>query len=197
MSRRVFPIMVYTWLTQYIGTNRGCYDVSCFQPLWPRRKYPTSGAVSFAKGGPWSAFMRLSSLLCCLPDKEVNSDSEPTHSAKVGCIRLWRFLFTYNSFQIKPAPKSTTGTYTTAQALSLFETYADDDDPETIGPGGLERLCNDAEIPMDGTMPLILSWQLDAKEMGSFTKDEWIKGTSMLKWARNTSCIQYIAHSSF
>ncbi|KAJ3928195.1 MAG: DUF298-domain-containing protein [Lentinula lateritia] len=34
---------------------------------------------------------------------------------------------------------------------------------------------------MDGAMPLILAWQLDAKEMGTFTKDEWLKGTAKLR----------------
>ncbi|KIK63523.1 hypothetical protein GYMLUDRAFT_440443 [Collybiopsis luxurians FD-317 M1] len=34
---------------------------------------------------------------------------------------------------------------------------------------------------MEGAMPLILAWQLDAEEMGRFTKDEWVKGTSKLK----------------
>jgi len=112
--------------------------------------------------------MRLSSLLCCISDK-VTSDEEPSQT----------------TIKAKPATKpvteSASDTYTPAQALVLFEKYADDDDPEAIGPAGLERLCNDARIPMEGSMPLILAWQLDAKEMGKFTKDEWVKGTSTLK----------------
>ncbi|KAF5379881.1 hypothetical protein D9757_007207 [Collybiopsis confluens] len=71
--------------------------------------------------------------------------------------------------------------YSAARALTLFENYADDDDPSAIGPAGLENLCNDAKIPMEGAMPLILAWQLNAEEMGKFTKDEWVKGTSKLK----------------
>ncbi|KAJ3981805.1 Cullin binding-domain-containing protein [Lentinula detonsa] len=73
------------------------------------------------------------------------------------------------------------GPYQSSQALDLFQKYADPDDPPAIGPAGLEQLCNEAVIPMDGAMPLILAWQLDAKEMGKFTKDEWLKGTSKLK----------------
>ncbi|KAJ3776153.1 hypothetical protein FB446DRAFT_331984 [Lentinula raphanica] len=113
--------------------------------------------------------MRLSFLLCCIPDK-INSDEEPEQNVK---------------HQSKPARdgKSTSDTakYSPAQSLALFEKYADADDPSAIGPTGLEQLCNEAAIPMDGAMPLILAWQLDAREMGKFTKDEWLKGTSKLK----------------
>ncbi|KAF8831793.1 hypothetical protein HHX47_DHR1000903 [Lentinula edodes] len=72
-------------------------------------------------------------------------------------------------------------TYAPARALALFQKYADADDCSVIGPAGLEELCNEAKIPMDGAMPLILAWQLDAKEMGTFTKDEWLKGTAKLR----------------
>ncbi|KAJ7184341.1 DUF298-domain-containing protein [Mycena filopes] len=36
-------------------------------------------------------------------------------------------------------------------------------------------------MPLDGSMPLILAWQLKATEMGKFTKEEWTKGTDTLK----------------
>ncbi|KAJ4488567.1 DUF298-domain-containing protein [Lentinula aciculospora] len=34
---------------------------------------------------------------------------------------------------------------------------------------------------MAGALPLILAWQLDSKEMGKFTQNEWLKATSKLK----------------
>ncbi|KAL0577369.1 hypothetical protein V5O48_004621 [Marasmius crinis-equi] len=71
--------------------------------------------------------------------------------------------------------------YTPDKALTLFNQYADETDPEVIGPEGLERLCNDADISMEGVLPLLLAWQLSAKEMGKFSKDEWVKGTANLK----------------
>ncbi|KAF8061594.1 Cullin binding-domain-containing protein [Lyophyllum atratum] len=39
----------------------------------------------------------------------------------------------------------------------------------------------DAKIPLEGAAPLILSWQLGAKEMGTVTRDEWRKGTESLQ----------------
>jgi len=82
---------------------------------------------------------------------------------------------------MKDAPKP----YTPALALALFNTYADPDtattDQPTIGPEGFEKLCNDAQIPLDGALPLVLAWMLDAKEMAKIGKGEWIKSTGTLQ----------------
>ncbi|KAI0086212.1 Cullin binding-domain-containing protein [Irpex rosettiformis] len=82
-------------------------------------------------------------------------------------------------------PKSISATesepYSAATANILFARYADEDDPEVIGPGGLERLCGDADIPLEGALPLILAWQFGASEMAKVKKNEWEKGTSMLQ----------------
>lgn len=63
----------------------------------------------------------------------------------------------------------------------LFTEYADPEQENVIGAEGLERLCTDGNIPMEGARPLLLAWQLSAKEMGTFTKDEWSKGLDELK----------------
>lgn len=72
-------------------------------------------------------------------------------------------------------------TYTPQRALELFKTYAEKDDKTVIATEGFERLCTDASIPFDGALPIILAWQMGAKEMGKITKDEWVKGTSSLR----------------
>ncbi|KAJ2917211.1 hypothetical protein MD484_g3217, partial [Candolleomyces efflorescens] len=73
--------------------------------------------------------------------------------------------------------------YTAQRALALFAKYADSDDSNVIGPDGFEALCTDAGIPLDGALPLILAWQLNAQEMAKISKDEWVKGTATLKVA--------------
>lgn len=83
----------------------------------------------------------------------------------------------YCLFQSKP--------YSPALALSLFNTYTDPDTVNTaevaIGPEGFEKLCNDAQIPLDGALPLVMAWMLESKEMAKIGKDEWVKGTAMLQ----------------
>jgi DCN1-like protein 4/5 len=71
--------------------------------------------------------------------------------------------------------------YTSQRSLSLFKSYADSDDPNVIGPEGYEKLCSDANLPLDGALPLILAWQVGSKEMAKITKDEWTSGTESLK----------------
>ena len=72
-------------------------------------------------------------------------------------------------------------TYTPQRALELFTGYTKKDDKTVIETEGFEQLCSDANIAFDGALPLILAWQMGAKEMGKITKDEWMKGTSSLR----------------
>lgn len=87
---------------------------------------------------------------------------------------------TNSSPQSKKSAK--TETYTPQHALELFNTYTEKDDETVIATEGFEKLCTDANIPFDGVLPLILAWQMEAKEMGRITKDEWVKGTSSLRY---------------
>ncbi|KDQ59592.1 hypothetical protein JAAARDRAFT_626148 [Jaapia argillacea MUCL 33604] len=92
----------------------------------------------------------------------------------------------------KPSPKSapvrkhsiqkpTYEPYSPARTVELFNTYADpNSNGGEIGPEELERLCADAEIPMEGALPIILAWQLGCKEMGKIEKVEWVTGMDEL-----------------
>ncbi|PFH52467.1 hypothetical protein AMATHDRAFT_139985, partial [Amanita thiersii Skay4041] len=71
--------------------------------------------------------------------------------------------------------------YTPKRSLAVFDTFVDSDNAQLIGPDGFERICSEAQIPMDGAMPLILSWQLGAEEMAKLSRDGWVKGTGNLK----------------
>jgi len=64
---------------------------------------------------------------------------------------------------------------------TLFTSYAEDDDASQIGAEGLERLCLDANISMEGPQPLILAWLLQASAFGQLSKEEWTKGMHSLK----------------
>lgn len=94
----------------------------------------------------------------------------------------------------KPAATPTRNTklelYTPQRALELFKTYADEDGQDVIGPEGFERLCSDAEMPMEGARPLIFAWQMQATEMGKVSKQEWTRGMATLK------CVYLFRHGS-
>lgn len=71
--------------------------------------------------------------------------------------------------------------YTPSRATALFTAYADEEDSTTIGPEGFERLCNDADTPLEGAKPLILAWLLRAAEMAKISKTEWEAGMAELQ----------------
>jgi len=81
----------------------------------------------------------------------------------------------------KPAVPVKNEPYTPQRSLSVFQSYADNDNPNVIGPESFETLCTAANIPLDGSLPLILAWQMQAKEMAKISKDEWVKATESLK----------------
>ncbi|KAG6379202.1 Cullin binding-domain-containing protein [Boletus reticuloceps] len=71
--------------------------------------------------------------------------------------------------------------YTQRGAQALFKSFADDDNPDVIGPGGVEKLCTEAGIPLEGAQPLLLAWQFKAQEMAKISRSEWLQGAEALR----------------
>lgn len=125
---------------------------------------------------------------CCFSDRTTRSDDEDTEipagssvslktnkqaSAKLG-VRTHIHLMAHHQVSAPLSiTKSKSGSYSSKRALSLFEQYADNAD--IMGPEGFEKLCMDGGISMEGALPLILSWQLDAKELAQLPKEQWTK----------------------
>lgn len=109
--------------------------------------------------------MRLSSLLCCVSNTPARSDG----------------VDETNKVAPKESQEAPTEPYTPQRAQVLFNSFADEDDSDVIGPGGLEKLCTEADIPLDGAQPLILAWQLKGSEMAKFTRVEWSHGMGLLE----------------
>lgn len=47
---------------------------------------------------------------------------------------------------------------------------------------GMERLCADASIPMDGALPLLVAWIVNAKTLGTITRAEFTGAFGKLKY---------------
>lgn len=62
----------------------------------------------------------------------------------------------------------------------FFEKYRDPEDPNTIGPDGIVKLCVDLEVDPEDVVVLVLAWHLNAKQMGYFSKSEFTSGLSKL-----------------
>ena len=79
--------------------------------------------------------------------------------------------------------------YSLARANTLFGQYADEEDPSVIGPEGFERLCTEAQVPLEGALPLVLAWQFGAADMAKISKKEWDLGTTELQYVVCSSLI--------
>ncbi|EIN08036.1 DUF298-domain-containing protein [Punctularia strigosozonata HHB-11173 SS5] len=127
------------------------------------------------------------SLLCCVSDKTFDADEKPSSrngysaSSNSAIATAGPSSPTVKTPASKPKSKGKPEPYAANRAQELFDAYADEDDKEVIGAEGFERLCSDAGLPLDGALPLVLSWQLDASDMGQISREQWTKGTSALQ----------------
>ena len=71
--------------------------------------------------------------------------------------------------------------YSEQRAETLFSQFADEDSPDVIGAEGFERLCKEAQVPLDGALPLLLAWQFGSHEIAKISKQEWMEITAALR----------------
>ncbi|XP_035780385.1 DCN1-like protein 4 isoform X2 [Anopheles albimanus] len=67
------------------------------------------------------------------------------------------------------------------RCLTWFVEYTTPDDPETLGPEGMEKFCEDIGVEPENVAMLVLAYKMGAKQMGFFTKTEWMKGLTDLQ----------------
>ncbi|CAE6478327.1 unnamed protein product [Rhizoctonia solani] len=72
-------------------------------------------------------------------------------------------------------------TFTLERVQAMFDKYIDEDDSNVIGAEGMERLCTDASVPMDGALPLLIAWSVNAKTLGTITRLEFTDSFGKLK----------------
>jgi len=44
------------------------------------------------------------------------------------------------------------------------------------GPEGMEKLCEDIGVEPENVVMLVLAWKMNARQMGFFTQQEWLRG---------------------
>jgi len=67
------------------------------------------------------------------------------------------------------------------KCLTWFHEYTTPDEPETLGPDGMEKFCEDIGVEPENLVMLVLAWKMNAKQMGFFTSQEWQDGLSALR----------------
>eukprot|EP00124_Ichthyophonus_hoferi_P001018 Ihof_evm13s45 gene=Ihof_evmTU13s45 len=85
----------------------------------------------------------------------------------------------YESTSTAGKLSNTKNQFSLARATELFNKYKDQTD-DCIGPDGMIELCNDLDVMPENINMLILAWQLNAQQMGYFTRQEWTMGMQKL-----------------
>lgn len=85
--------------------------------------------------------------------------------------------------------------FNSKRCLNWFKEYTTTDDPETLGPEGMERFCRDLGVDPENIVMLVLAYKMGARQMGYFSQTEWSKGLTDLQCdsvAKVQSKIEYL-----
>jgi DCN1-like protein 4/5 len=63
----------------------------------------------------------------------------------------------------------------------FFAHYADKNEEQSIGPEGVEALCQDLNLAPTDVQVLLLAWKLQASRQGYFSLEEWRKGMKVMR----------------
>ncbi|XP_013888259.1 DCN1-like protein 5 isoform X2 [Austrofundulus limnaeus] len=69
--------------------------------------------------------------------------------------------------------------FSSKRCLAWFHKYAGPD--KVVGPEAMEKFCEDIAVEPENILMLVLAWYLEAANMGYFTKDEWLRGMTVLQ----------------
>lgn len=67
------------------------------------------------------------------------------------------------------------------RCIAWFGEYTSPDDPELLGPEGMEKFCEDIGVEPENVVMLVLAWKMNARQMGFFTLQEWLRGLTELQ----------------
>ncbi|XP_058491023.1 DCN1-like protein 5 [Solea solea] len=82
--------------------------------------------------------------------------------------------------QIRGArPISGEKVFSSKKCLAWFHEYAGID--KIVGPEAMEKFCEDIGVKPENIIMLVLAWHLEAASMGFFTKEEWLRGMTVLQ----------------
>ncbi|XP_023117672.1 DCN1-like protein 5 isoform X1 [Amphiprion ocellaris] len=81
---------------------------------------------------------------------------------------------------IRPVkPVGAVRSFSGKRCLTWFHEYAG---PGTVvGPEAMAKFCEDVGVEPENVLMLVLAWHLEAANMGFFTRDEWLRGMTVLQ----------------
>ncbi|XP_058795181.1 DCN1-like protein 5 [Phymastichus coffea] len=67
------------------------------------------------------------------------------------------------------------------RCLNWFREYTTANEPEMLGPDGMEKFCEDIGVEPENVVMLVLAYKMNARQMGFFSQDEWFKGLTEMQ----------------
>ncbi|KRT78780.1 hypothetical protein AMK59_8645 [Oryctes borbonicus] len=104
---------------------------------------------------------------------EMSSADEDRYSSK----RIRNSNSSSRRFQRLDEPN----TFSQKKCLAWFREYTSPDEPDVLGPEGMEKFCEDIGVEPENIVMLVLAYRMQARQMGFFTQEEWMKGLSELQ----------------
>ncbi|XP_014203905.1 DCN1-like protein 5 isoform X1 [Copidosoma floridanum] len=86
------------------------------------------------------------------------------------------------------------GTFSQKRCTSWFREYTTVDDPDMLGPEGMEKFCEDIGVEPENVVMLVLAHKMGANQMGFFTLNEWLRGLTDLQCDSITKIQNKIDH---
>ncbi|XP_034935224.1 DCN1-like protein 5 isoform X1 [Chelonus insularis] len=105
----------------------------------------------------------------------AHEDGLPRHPSK-------RLRHTANARRCaKTEDVPSASSFSQKRCIAWFREYTVPDDPDTLGPEGMEKFCEDIAVEPENVVMLVLAYKMNARQMGFFTLSEWLKGLSELQ----------------
>lgn len=90
-----------------------------------------------------------------------------------------RKITSFTRPQIRGARPISEKLFSNKKCLAWFHEYAGPD--KVVGPEAMEKFCEDIGVEPENIIMLVIAWHLEAANMGFFTKDEWLRGMTLLQ----------------
>lgn len=94
---------------------------------------------------------------------------------------MFQLIYYFSSRRYGGSRLDEASQFSQKRCLTWFREYTTPDDPDTLGPEGMEKFCEDIGVEPENVVMLVLAYRMQARQMGFFTQEEWLRGLSDLQ----------------
>lgn len=126
-------------------------------------------------------FKRLFFVIRFLYTSQVKKKKKLMYKRDISITRISIYFYYSARRYTRTDDVSSVSTFSQKRCITWFREYTSPDDPDTLGPEGMEKFCEDIGVEPENVVMLVLAYKMNARQMGFFTLSEWLKGFSELQ----------------